>query len=131
MMLLWPDRNDNSRHYLQKRFKDKRSDHAKLHSQALRDTERIVAWLVRSRDPRAVYIFGDIIESNLFDEHSRLRVALEGCRKRGLDKGTEDAGEVIERMSRFPIDLIDLDECAPALGRSIRQTGFKADTACS
>jgi len=123
MMLLWPDRNDNSRHFLNAKFKDKRFRFAKLHCQAVRDTERIVAFVVMKCQPIAVYIFGELIEANLFDDHSHIQLAIEGPVPADL---AESLIQGIKRISGFSVDLLFLADCQPALVRSIRQTGFRA-----
>ncbi len=88
--------------------------------QAQRDFDRIVEYLVRDFRPLRIYQWGSLLRTERFSEISDIDVALEG-----LDDPLAGlhAAAGAERLTDFPVDLVELERIHPVYAASIRQEG--------
>ena len=89
-------------------------------AEARADFERIVDHIWRTYRPTRVYQWGSLIDGGHFSERSDIDVALEGV------TSASDFFAVlrdVEALSRFPVDVVQLETIHPAYAESIRARG--------
>ncbi len=88
--------------------------------QAQRDFDRIVEYLVRDFRPLRIYQWGSLLRTERFSEISDIDVAIEG-----LDDPLAGlhAAAGAERLTDFPVDLVELERIHPVYAAGIRQEG--------
>jgi predicted nucleotidyltransferase len=89
-------------------------------SEARRDLDRIVRHIAETYQPRRIYQWGSLVDGKHFSERSDIDIALEGI----TDAATffsilADA----ESMTRFPVDIVQMETIHPAYAESIRARG--------
>jgi predicted nucleotidyltransferase len=108
------------RSFLKSKSKRKKERLAALHSAAVSDFNRIVWCLIHDFTPKRIYQWGSLIESDRFSEISDIDIAVEGWK----DPETAlKAGAAIEKLTAFPVDLVELERIHPAHAESIRRKG--------
>lgn len=89
-------------------------------AEARRDFDRIVQYLIREYRPLRIYQWGSLLHPERFSEISDIDIAVEGLTDplAGLD-----AAAGAERLTRLPVDLVELERIHPAHAESIRREG--------
>ena len=89
-------------------------------AEARRDFDVIVAHLIREYRPLRIYQWGSLLHPEHFSEISDIDVAVEGLSDplAGLRAAAE-----AERLTDFPVDLVELERIHPAHAESIRREG--------
>ncbi len=108
-----------------RRFAARRAERRRLSleaklAEARRDFEQIVAYLVREHRPARIYQWGSLLRPEHFSEISDIDIAVEGLT--GPLSGL-DAAAGAERLTSFPVDLVELERIHPAHAESIRRHG--------
>ncbi len=89
-------------------------------ARAVADAERIIE-MVRDRyAPRRIYQWGSLLERRKFQEISDIDIAVEGLSS--PEEIFAVYGEA-EKLTRFPLDIVELEKIHPAHARSIRERG--------
>ena len=109
-----------TRAFLEKRAARRRERLRALAADAQADCDRIVHMLVADFDPRRIYQWGSLLTPERFREWSDIDLALEGLTDplaglRALDAACG--------LTRFPVDLVELERIHPLHAETIRQTG--------
>lgn len=91
-----------------------------LASEAQRDFSRIKEMLVQRYCPRRIYQWGSLLQPERFGDISDIDVAVEGLDDplAGLH-ALDDACQ----LTRFPVDLVEMERIHPAHARTIREEG--------
>ncbi len=89
-------------------------------AEARRDFEVIVERIVRDFHPLRVYQWGSLLDDKRFSEISDIDIAVEGLSDplAGLRAAAE-----AERLTSFPVDLVELERIDPLHAQSIREKG--------
>ena len=89
-------------------------------AQAVADCRAIVDVIARNYAPVRVYQWGSVLRPGGFRSYSEMDIAVEGI----TDARTffRILGEV-ESMTRFPVDLVQIETVAPEYAEEIRQHG--------
>ena len=105
-----------ARHFVTRR-RARRREHldARL-EEARRDFDRIVEKLVSDYRPLRIYQWGSLLHGEHFSEISDIDIAVEGFTDplAGLH-----AAAAAERLTRFPVDLVELEDMAEHYGRPL------------
>ena len=107
-----------------KRLRDRERDRSEqleaLRARAVADSQAIVDMIVRKYHPVRVHQWGSVLRRGGFRNYSDIDIAVEGL----TDARTffQILGEV-ERMTRFPGDLVQIEKVAPEYAEEIRQCG--------
>ncbi len=109
-----------TRAFLAERTARRRERLRVLAADAQSDCDRIVRMLVADFDPRRIYQWGSLLTPDRFREWSDIDLALEGLTDplaglRALDAACG--------MTRFPVDLVEMERMHPLHAETIRQTG--------
>ncbi|MFA5205819.1 MAG: nucleotidyltransferase domain-containing protein [Lentisphaeria bacterium] len=91
--------------------------------QAQRDFLRIRDVIVNKYAPARIYQWGSLLAPERFSEISDIDIAVEGIRS--AEDYFSMLGDVME-LTRFPVDLVELDKIDPLHAASIRQHGHLA-----
>lgn len=87
---------------------------------ARKDFDRITAEIVKRFDPARIYQWGSLIDGGHFSEISDIDIAVEGI----LDPQTfSRLLGCAEDMSRFPLDIVQIEHVHPAYAELIRKRG--------
>lgn len=109
-----------AREYLHRRSEERRSQLQGRFAEANRDFDRIVEMLVRQKYATRIYQWGSLLDERHFSEISDIDVALEGCPS--AERFFKAYGEAMA-MTRFPLDMIELEKTEPVHAESIRKKG--------
>jgi len=115
-----PSTIEKARRGLRQRTEKRRAELHKRYCAAVRDSEAIIAMIKRQFNPPRIYQWGSLLDESRFSEISDIDIAVDGV----PDARTLFAmlGEA-ERLTDFPVDLVDLEKIDPLHARSIREKG--------
>jgi predicted nucleotidyltransferase len=108
-----------------RRFADERAARDRgarrqLHAEAQRDAEAIVEMIIRRFEPRRLVQWGSVLQSDQFREYSDVDIAIEGVTDPETFFEILDAAE---SMTRFPVDIVQLEHVEPAYRDLILEKG--------
>lgn len=106
--------------FLRDRFEAKQARRRKDLREARSDFDRIVAMLIERRYAARIYQWGSLLDEKRFSEISDIDVALEGCPS--AEAFFKAYGEASE-LTRFPLDMIELEKIDPLHAASIKRKG--------
>jgi len=110
-----------SRAWLAARDQRRAERRRRLWEQAKQDADRIIAMIVREFRPARIYQWGSIVYPEHFAEYSDIDIAVEG-----LPGGAAEYFRLLaeaERLTSFPIDIVELEHIEPEFARLIRSQG--------
>ncbi len=91
-----------------------------LFLQALSDASAIIQMIIGKYNPRRIYQWGSLLAPEAFRDYSDIDIAVEGLPgPEVIFSILRDAGP----LTRFPLDLIELEKIDPLHAESIRQKG--------
>jgi predicted nucleotidyltransferase len=88
--------------------------------QARKDASRIIEHLGRTYAPRRIYQWGSLVEPRNFSEISDIDIGVEGLS--GPEQYFAMLGDAMN-MTRFPVDLLELDKLSKEMADHIRKRG--------
>lgn len=88
--------------------------------QAQEDAGRIIEHFGRRYSPRRIYQWGSLVETRNFSEISDIDIGVEGLS--GPEQYFAMLGDAIS-MTRFPVDLLELDKLGAETADHIRRRG--------
>jgi predicted nucleotidyltransferase len=108
-----------------RRFADERAARDRrarreLHAEAQRDAQAIVEMIIRRFEPRRLVQWGSVLEGDQFREYSDIDIAIEGITDPETFFEILDAAE---SMTRFPVDILQLEHVEPAYRDLIMEKG--------
>lgn len=99
-----------------------RQDHlSRLHARAVADASAIVRMIIQHYNPIRIYQWGSLLRPELFREYSDIDLAVEGVRE--PERFFRMFGDA-ERMTDFPLDLLDIEKIAPEFAEIIKMKGI-------
>ncbi len=93
---------------------------ARLQEQAADDAKAIIALITGKFQPRRVYQWGSLLRPGAFKPYSDIDIAIEGVTD--AERFFALLGEA-QDMTRFPLDIVQLEKIAPEHAEDIRQHG--------
>lgn len=105
---------------LRQREEQKRQKRHELFLAARHDAEDIIRMIIRDFSPTRIYQWGSLLEEKHFSEISDIDIAVEG--KFSAEEYFSMLGKAAA-MTKFPIDLVELDKINPVHAESIRKKG--------
>lgn len=108
-----------------RRFADERAARDRrarreLHAEAQRDAQAIVEMIIRRFEPRRLVQWGSVLQGDQFREYSDIDIAIEGITDPETFFEILDAAE---SMTRFPVDILQLEHVEPAYRDLIMEKG--------
>jgi predicted nucleotidyltransferase len=102
------------------RYQRRQAAFAELERVARSDVERIMPMIIEKYHPVRIYQWGSLTREGKFRDYSDIDIAVEGI----LDPAMFFSllGDV-QRMTRFPVDLVQLETIAPEYAGDIRRRG--------
>jgi len=91
-----------------------------LWQQASRDAEGIIRMIVEKYAPKAVYQWGSVLDGRQFSDISDIDIAVEGLGS--AERFFAMLGEA-EPLTRFPLDLVEMEHVEPEYAVLIRKHG--------
>jgi predicted nucleotidyltransferase len=91
-----------------------------LLQEAQSDAERILAHIASTYDPLRIWQWGSLVRTERFSEISDIDIAVEGLR--GPEEWSAIVGDAM-RMTRFPLDIIELEKVDAETADLIRGYG--------
>ncbi|MCX6841686.1 MAG: nucleotidyltransferase domain-containing protein [candidate division WOR-3 bacterium] len=110
----------SARAWLAARDRRRAERRRRLWAQAKQDADAIVAMIIEHHSPVRIYQWGSVIEPAHFAEYSDIDIAVEGLR--GAEEYFALIGQA-EKLTRFPIDIVELEHIEPEFARLIRSQG--------
>lgn len=104
-----------------RRAEDQARRRAKLAARARAEVQELAHILVTRYGARRVLLFGSLVGPGTFRETSDIDLAAEGIPPEMFVKASAE----LARMSFFPVDLVPLEACAPALRHVIAAYGVE------
>lgn len=89
-------------------------------AEAQQDFGRICEMLVSKYRPRRIYQWGSLLQPDRFQEISDIDIAIEGL---GAPLEGLHALDDACRLTRFPVDLVEMERIHPAHAKTIRNEG--------
>ena len=91
-----------------------------MRHRALQEAEAIVAMIAAEYGPERIYQWGSVLRPGGFKEYSDVDIAVEGV---GDARAFFSMLAVAEKMTRFPLDLVQIERIEPEYAEDIRQHG--------
>lgn len=111
---------DEIREFLRRRQERRRTERARLHAEAERDAAAIVRRIAERFSPQRIVQWGSVLAPERFREYSDIDIAVEGV----TDPETYFRMlEEAEELTRFPLDLVQLERIEPEYRELILQKG--------
>lgn len=102
-----------------KRIKQQEEENARLRRRARRDARKMARVLGEEFGVQRVYLFGSVLRPGYFCAASDIDLAVEGLAPDLVYR----AERRLEEITRFPFDLVELEEAMPELAEQVRQEG--------
>ncbi len=106
--------------FLNKRDEEKKANNYRLFDQALRDRNNIVDMIIKDYNPERIFIWGSLLDKDKFRDYSDIDIAIEGSFSA---KEFFDMYGKAEKMTDFPLDIVELDKIEPEFRDSIMRRG--------
>jgi predicted nucleotidyltransferase len=97
-----------------------RRENAALWRQAVQDADSIIKMIIARFDPQAIYQWGSVLDGSQFSGISDIDIAVEGLGS--AERYFALLGEA-EQLTRFPVDLVEIEHVEPEYARLIKQNG--------
>lgn len=101
-------------------LREKAEQRSELAARAEQDARAIVTMLIADYQPRRIYRWGSLLRPDGFREWSDIDVAVEGL---GDPLAGLRAADDAQRLTTFPVDLVELDRIDPRHAATIRDEG--------
>ncbi|PTN36733.1 nucleotidyltransferase family protein [Desulfonatronum sp. SC1] len=108
---------DKARSFLKQKQQARQEQLSLLHARAVADASAIVRMIVQRYNPIRIYQWGSLLRPELFREYSDIDLAVEGVRE--PERFFRMFGDA-ERMTDFPLDLLDIEKIAPEFAEIIK-----------
>ena len=111
---------DDIRRFARRRGERLRAERMKLHDQATRDAQAIIDMIVDRFRPTRIVQWGSLLAPQRFREYSDIDIAVEGVREPERYFALVEAAE---KLTRFPIDIVQLELVEPEYRELILERG--------
>ena len=101
---------DDIRRFARRRGERLRAERMQLYSEATRDAQAIIDMIVERFRPTRIVQWGSLLAPQRFREYSDIDIAVEGVREPERYFALLEAAE---KLTRFPIDIVQLEAVEP------------------
>lgn len=108
------------RRFLERKVAARDARNASLHAQACADFNAIAEMIVREARPQRIVQWGSLLRPERFRPYSDIDLAVEGVTDPALFSRLLGRAE---RMTRFPVDIVQLERIEPEFRESIEANG--------
>lgn len=108
------------RGFLDRKTVAQRQRNEALWRQASQDAEAIIRMIIETFKPKAIYQWGSVLGGRQFSEISDIDIAVEGLGS--AERYFAMLGEA-ERLTHFPLDLVEMEHVEPEYAELIRKHG--------
>lgn len=108
------------RDFLRRKAAAQQQRNEALWRQASQDAEAIIRMIIERFSPKAVYQWGSVLDGRQFSDISDIDIAVEGLES--AERYFAMLGEA-ERLTRFPLDLVEIEHVEPEYAGLIRKHG--------
>lgn len=108
------------RDFLQRKTASQRQRNEALWRQASQDAEAIIRMIIEKFAPKAIYQWGSVLDGRQFSDISDIDIAVEGLGS--AERYYAMLGEA-EQLTRFPLDLVEMEHIEPEYADLIRKNG--------
>ena len=111
---------ESARRFLEEKRSKRQAEWNRLFQTATRDCDEIVRMIIEKYHPRRIRQWGSLLHPELFRDYSDIDLAVEG-----VDDPAaffEMLGDA-ERLTEFPLDILDFDRIEKAFADIIRMKG--------
>ncbi len=111
---------ESARRFLEQKRRKRQAEWDRLFQKATRDCEAIVKMIIEKYRPRRVWQWGSLLHPELFRDYSDIDLAVEG-----IDDPAAFFAMLgdAERLTTFPLDILDFDRIEKAFSDIIRMKG--------
>ncbi|MCX7726831.1 MAG: nucleotidyltransferase domain-containing protein [Chitinispirillaceae bacterium] len=119
---------------LKRRFTEERKQRLSLYKKATSDCKEIIEMIIKEFNPKRIYIWGSLLDSEKFDQNSDIDIAIEGL------KNPKDWFDIVGKAMKitlFPLDIIELENIDPidrsyilSRGKLVYERGKNKRTYC-
>jgi predicted nucleotidyltransferase len=109
-----------TRQFLQKKWQQEQAARLRLWQEANDDADAIIAMIIQKYNPRRIYQWGSVLNPGEFSEISDIDIGVEGINS--AEAFFAMYGAAME-MTRFPLDLVEIDKIEPEFVRLIKLKG--------
>lgn len=113
---------EKARAFLDQKRRVKEQAVGQLYDQAVRDFTAIKQMIVERYHPLRIYQWGSLLDRSKFREYSDIDIAVEGVDN--PEHFFKMYGEA-EKMTNFPLDLLDYGKIAPEFVEIIKRKGVR------
>ena len=106
--------------FLRCKAKAQKVRNQELWQQAVQDAGVIVRMIIEKFAPKAIYQWGSVLDGGQFSEISDIDIAVEGLG--AAERYFAMLGEA-ERLTHFPLDLVEMEHVEPEYADLIRKYG--------
>jgi predicted nucleotidyltransferase len=106
--------------YIRKRWLQEREGWAHRRELAWASARQAAEVLRRRFGAETVFAFGSLVRGGTFDERSDVDLAVRGVPPQDFFRASAAAAAAV---CEFDLDLIDLDDCSPALREQVQREG--------
>lgn len=108
------------RGFLDRKAAAQRQRNEALWRQASQDAEAIIRMIIEMFNPKAIHQWGSVLDGRQFSDISDIDIAVEGLGS--AERYFAMLGEA-ERLTRFPLDLVEMEHVEPEYAELIRKHG--------
>lgn len=108
------------RGFLDRKTALRRQRNEALWKQASQDAAAIIRMIIDMFNPKTIYQWGSVLDGRQFSEISDIDIAVEGLGS--AERYFSMLGEA-ERLTRFPLDLVEMEHVEPEYAELIRKHG--------
>ena len=112
-----------ARENLKKRRDEATKERERLFNKAYTDCEAIIKMIIEHFNPERIYQWGSLLDKKMFTDYSDIDIALEGM---GSIEDMLELERIAEKMTEFPLDIVELGKISPAHADAIRSKGMLA-----
>jgi predicted nucleotidyltransferase len=109
-----------ARAFLEKKEKALQRENRKLFNRATLDVNKMIDLTIKKYNPKRIYQWGSLLHPEEFDKLSDIDIAVEGLKSA---KKFFDLYGDLERLTRFSLDLVEIEKMDPIYANSIRDYG--------
>ncbi len=108
------------RDFLDRKTAAQRQRNEALWRQASQDAEAIIRMIIETFNPQSIHQWGSVLDGRQFTDISDIDIAVEGLGS--AERYFAMLGEA-ERLTRFPLDLVEMEHVEPEYAELIRKHG--------
>ncbi|MEM4248362.1 MAG: nucleotidyltransferase domain-containing protein [Candidatus Nanoarchaeia archaeon] len=106
--------------FLKEREEKKQTKLLALHAQAENDAKKIISMIIQKYNPVRIWLWGSVIEPELFREYSDIDIGIEGIPN--AETFFKLIGDAME-LTDFSLDIVQMEKIEPQFAEIIKMKG--------